>query len=313
MNGYLKLTAALAAFALLLVVMGLGTQGSVHAAPGDFTIPNKYLCSLPTCATGANPTNTSGNIAVEGGGGATLQVLNLDVARVTNVNPRNITEGNGITVVQEFTNPNTDGTPTVNGEIRAFNGNRIQVKYTPDNGFATSDIILVDNVKPTLVTNSPAIPLVVKGNTNVTFSADITDGGSGYTSTKGTSSTTADIDDKNGTPGSLGTDGNTTTPRGGVRLVVAGNVVALGKGDFTKIDGGWTVSKTLGSSDIQNISANIPWYFETRDRSGNSRRSSGSIPMLVGDSIDNGTDGNTADLVVVDRRFLSVGLAYDRL
>ena len=39
----------------------------------------------------------------------------------------------------------------------------------------------MDNVKPVLVTNSPAIPLVVKGGVNVTFSADITDGGSGYT------------------------------------------------------------------------------------------------------------------------------------
>ena len=37
----------------------------------------------------------------------------------------------------------------------------------------------MDNVKPTLVTTSPDIPLVVKGGVNITFSADFTDGGAG--------------------------------------------------------------------------------------------------------------------------------------
>ena len=68
-----------------------------------------------------------------------------------------------------------------------------------------------------------------------------------------------------------------TTPVGGVRLVVAGNVVTLGKSNFEAIDGGWRVSAEIGSSAIQNIGANVPWYFETRDRAGNTRRTTGSI------------------------------------
>ncbi len=304
MKGYMKLTAALAAFALMLVVMGLSTQGVVQAAPGDFTIPNKYLCSLAACAT-APATNSSGTIEVEDGTGATLEVLNLDVAKVTTgtapSNPRDITVGDSITVVQEFTSPNADGTPTVAGEIRAFNGNRIQLTYTPASGFATTAIILVDNVKPTLVSNSPTIPLVTKKGVNITFSADITDGGSGYTSTVGTASATADIDDLNATPGALAT-ANATTPIGGVRLVVAGNVVALGKGDFTKIDDGWRVSKSLGSTAIQNIGANVPWYFETRDRAGNTRRTSGGIALK-------GTvaPGGTTVGGITDARFATSG------
>ena len=279
------------AFALaLLVAVGLSTHGSAQAAPGDFTIPNKYLCSLAACATAG--TNASGDIAVEGGLGETLEVLNLDVAKVTGVNPRDVIAGNPITVVQAFTSPNADGTPSVSGEIRAFNGNRIQITYTPTSGFAKTATILVDNVKPTLVTTSPDIPLVTKKGVNITFSAELTDGGSGYTTTVGTSGT-SDIDDLNSTPGALASDTNVDTPRGGVRLVVAGNVVALGKDDFEAIDGGWRVSKEIGSSAIQNIGANVPWYFETSDRAGNERRTSGSISLNGVVTGGNGTGGAT--------------------
>ena len=58
---------------------------------------------------------------------------------------------------------------------------------------------------------------------------------------------------------------------------MAGNNVELGAGDFEKIDDGWRVSKEINSSAIQSISPNNPWYFETKDRAGNVRRTSGSI------------------------------------
>ena len=300
MNRYIKISAALAAFALLLVVMGLSTQGSVNAqtAPGTITVPNKYLCSLDTCTV-----NSSGPITVQDGSGS-LEVLNLDVARVTigtaPSNPRTINVGDTITVVQEFTSPNVDGTPTVAGQIRAFNGNRVQIKYTPTSGFATTATILVDNVKPTLVTNSPDIPLVVKGNVNIVFSADLTDGGASYTSSVGTSGT-SDIDDLNGTAGLLVATTNDSTDVGGVRLVVAGNVVNLTKSNFSAIDGGWQVSAELGSSAIQNIGANVPWYFETRDRAGNTRRSSGSISLKG--AVSTGASGTGG---ITDGRFAGI-------
>ena len=267
MNGYMKLTAALAAFALLLV-MGLSIQPAVHAQAITITTSNAYVCSN-TAAQGC--TQNTSDIGLTTGGSGDIEVKNLDVAEVDGVNPKTYTTSATLTFVQEFS-----GSPA--NEIRAFNGNRIQLMHTPTSGFATFKTITVDNVKPTLVVQSPSSPLVVKGNTDIIFSADITDGGSGYTSTVGTTSTTADIDDKNGTPGSL-PDGGGTTDVGGVRLIVAGNVVDLGKSSFTKIDGGWTVSATILSSAIQNIGANTPWYFETRDRAGNTRRTSGSIAL----------------------------------
>ena len=67
------------------------------------------------------------------------------------------------------------------------------------------------------------------------------------------------------------------TKKGGIRLVVAGNVVELVENDFTKIDGGWTVSKTVNSNAMQSIAPNVPWYFEVRDRANNSRRTSGTV------------------------------------
>ena len=262
-------------------------------APGTITVATSdYVCSLATCATAG--TNSTGAIAVQDGTGD-VEVLNLDVARVTGINPRTVGIGTAITVVQEFTSLDANGLPDTDGEIRAFNGNRIQIMFEPDSGFATTKIITVDNVQPILVTSSPAIPLVVKGGVDVTFSADLTDGGSGYTAKVGTSGTT-DIDDLTGTPGLLAAGTNDTTPRGGVRLVVAGNVVALGSGDFEAIDGGWRVSKTLGSSAIQNIGANVPWYFETRDRAGNTRRTSGGI-ALQGEVADGATG-------ITDTRFI---------
>ena len=64
---------------------------------------------------------------------------------------------------------------------------------------------------------------------------------------------------------------------GGMRLVVAGNVVKLTKSNLTEISGGWQVSVTLNSTVLQDISANVPWYFETKDGAGNSRRTSSNV------------------------------------
>ena len=129
------------------------------------------------------------------------------------------------------------------------------------------------------MSTSPDVPLVVKGGVDITFSADITDGGSGYTNKVGAGNDNDnDIEDLNGTPGAVPADGG-ETDAGGVRLIVAGNVVGLSASNFEAIDGGWRVSVELGSSAIQNIGANVPWYFETRDRAGNTRRTSGTIAV----------------------------------
>lgn len=185
-------------------------------------------------------------------------------------------------------------------QVKGFHGHRIRIAYSSGTGsIGTDTSVRVDDVKPVLVSNSPSIPLIVRGNTDITFSADITDALAGYTSTN---TATAGINKSTGTPGTLGAAGSASTPKGGVRLVVAGNVIELDNTNFTKIDGGWRVTKTLGSSALQNISTNIPWYFETRDRAGNTRRTSGSIS---GSASGGGAVAGSAPAAntIVDRKF----------
>ena len=91
------------------------------------------------------------------------------------------------------------------------------------------------------------------------------------------------------------------TDKGGVRLVVAGNVVGLAEGDFTKIDDGWRVTKTLNSSSIQTIGANVPWYFEARDRANNSQRTSGAVSGSAG--AGSGVTTGSPTPTIVDNRF----------
>ena len=67
-------------------------------------------------------------------------------------------------------------------QVKGFNGNTIQVSFTPATGgtFAVIKKVTVDNGKPILVSTSPEPGLIVKGGVDITFSADITDGGAGF-------------------------------------------------------------------------------------------------------------------------------------
>ena len=284
-----RLLTGVVALALLLGGFGL-MQSSAQAQAAATLTADSYLCSVATAEDVAASTCDAQTTVVLDGSTGDIIVTNLDVAEVSGSNPRTIASDDEITMVQQFTDANDDGAPDNPGEIRAYTGNRIQLMHRPTSGFAITKIINIDNVDPLLVTNSPEIPLVVKGGVNITFSADITDGGSGYTGKVGAGNDN-DIEDLNGTAGTVPADGGTTDP-GGVRLIVAGNVVGLGASNFEAIDGGWRVSAELGSSAIQNIGANVPWYFETRDRAGNTRRTSGSIAVsgAVGQNTVTDTD-----------------------
>ena len=197
-------------------------------------------------------------------------------------------------------------------QVKAFNGNSIQVSFTPATGgtFATIKKVNVDNGRPILVSTSPEAGLIVKGNTDITFSADITDGGAGFDSAFSNLVDGNERGIKNdlSPSGLLNTETDTVnnvTKEGGVRLVVAGNVVSLVEGDFTKIDGGWRVTKTLNSTAIQSIGPNVPWFFETRDRANNSQRTSGVISRSAGADSGAGpvTTGDARDAVIVDSKF----------
>ena len=280
-------------FALALLLGGFGLmQQSAQAQAATLTV-DSHLCSVPT-ATSTADCDFQTDVTLTGSTGE-ISVKNLDVAEVTGANPRTIDSGDTLTMVQQFTDTDNDGLPDAgaDGEIRAFTGNRIEITHRPESGFAISKTITIDNVDPLLVQTSPDIPLVVKGGVNITFSADVTDGGSGYTDDADAIHALTDQ------PGALAAGTNDETDAGGVRLVVAGNVVTLGKSNFEAIDGGWRVSAEIGSSAIQNIGANVPWYFETRDRAGNTRRTSGSIALS-----GTVTPGGTGTGGIIDARFI---------
>ena len=149
--------------------------------------------------------------------------------------------------------------------VRGFNGNTISITYESTGGaLPESTTILVDNVNPNLVTLSPTVPLIVKGNVDITFSADVTDGGAGFpTGNTATGSGQGTI--------------HTAIDNGSIKLVVAGNDIDLKSTNFTKIDDGWRVSSIVNSRNIQNISVNSPWYLVVTDRAGNVRRTPGSV------------------------------------
>ena len=309
-----RLLTGVVALALLLGGFGL-LQDTAQAqdVPTGKTISGSggtiYICTDRDCDvySATNTTGTDNLFGVAFVGGGTTKIQNLDLPRVVHK-----TEATRDAVDDEDDTNNIDGpdanpktleanTATIVGvhessgltdtdelvEVKAFHGNRIQVTYTPpaaEGAFATIRTVVVDNVKPQLVADSPSVPLIVTSGVDLVFSADVTDGTSGYNTDI---ESDAAVHLQEGTEGVLN-DARNNTLRGAIRLVVAGNNVSLGKGAFTAIDNGWRVSKTVNSSAIQSIGANIPWYFETRDRAGNVTRTSGSISS-TGTSVDTST------------------------
>ena len=288
-------------FALALLLGGFGLLQETAQAQNAKVVSSEssaiYICTDRDCVlaaadgTGADDTAHDNVFDLNfAAASATNPVIihNLDLPRVSDqldagdtdenrgpdANPKAVTSGTA-TIMGVHKSSGLDDTNAV--MIKAFNGNRIQVTFTPEGGqFATIKTVIVDNVKPALVTTAPDIPLITSDGVDLVFSADVTDGGSGYT---GTNTATAGIHLLDGTAAPLvpRAPGANGTPHGGIRLVVAGNNVELGMSDFEAIDGGWRVSKTINSTAIQSISANNPWYFETKDRAGNVRRTTGSI------------------------------------
>lgn len=171
-------------------------------------------------------------------------------------------------------------------EVKAFHGNRVGITHQGHgaNPFGGIEYVVIDNVMPALEIHAPAQPLYAKGGVDITFIAEFTDEDSGFTE---------DVADLTGfaltdTPGLLHPEsGDHETHEGGVRLVVAGNVVNLDETHLTRIPGGWRVTRTLYSTTIQSIAAHVPWYVEVADRAHNTRRMDGAI---TGETAAGGTD-----------------------
>ena len=308
-----RLLTGVVALALLLGGFGL-LQDTAQAQTAPITGKHIegaggaiYICTDRDCDL-YSATNTTGDdnlFSVDFGAEGTTMIQNLDLPRVVHrteatrdadsndnpdddidgpdANPKTLVGNEAVIVGVHESSGLTDTDAIV--EVKAFHGNRIQVTYTPpaaEGAFATIRTVTVDNVKPQLVADSPAVPLIVTSGVDLVFSADITDGTSGYNGDL--NATTGAVHTLEGDELPL-TETLNDTMRGAIRLVVAGNNVSLGKGAFTEIDNGWRVTRTINSSAIQSIGANIPWYFETRDRAGNVTRTSGSISSS-GNAVD---------------------------
>ena len=330
MNRYVKISAALAAFALLLVVMGLSTQGTVNAVsdgPLSVVVMSDFetaegaeaggiVRSTYICSKNCEAEDTVFMITVNGDDGSPLSnavvtIHNLDLSSVEDevegydhdssdttpgidlgrpdANPKTIVLPAGVATVTAVhqssglrdnrfcettpaddlpdcvTEPRTEGNQY---QIKAFNGNRIQISHTPNQQLGRRVQVVVDNVDPTIVVQSPATDLVTKGGVNVTFSADVTDTGAGF------KSDAADVLLSNNAED---TDDDAVDVKGRIQLYVGINQVALKSGDFEEIDGGWRVSKAVNSSDIMGLSSKVPWYFSVEDLAGNTKVSAGNL------------------------------------
>jgi len=150
-----------------------------------------------------------------------------------------------VQVVEQATAVNTATglTAAASKVIPGFEGDEITVSYTP---FAKS--LTVDNIGPTLSNSTPAYKAVTKVG-SITFSADITDTGSGFTTSS------SSIDDFDAEYGQLS-------------LTLLGAVINKKDLVYTKIDDGWNVSLTtsLGAS---GTSTSVPWKITAIDRAGN--------------------------------------------
>ena len=158
-------------------------------------------------------------------------------------------------------------------QVKAFHGNRISVSFSRTGQLGFSDTLTVDNVGPNVLLIAPDVNLVTKESVNITFSADITDGGAGFDSDK------EDLADSNNHAIAEETNGNLThmSVKGRIQFFVGQESVRLNSSNFTAIDDGWRVSKTLGSSDIQNLGDRVSWYFSAEDLAGNEKSSSGNL------------------------------------
>ena len=299
MKGYWKLTAALAAFVMLFIAVGVSTQGTAFADAGvTLTVTptsgstltsdgklNDTICSNSGIAGSAClAADGTFTITVHNSAAATqalvietitVSVKNVDLATVTpptgvDSNPKTITlvetgvdthifsrlvrskhASTGLTAdVTNKPTPLADDVGTV--EVKAFTGNTLTATYNPVGSLGITKSIKVDNVKPTLLTSSPTSNLIIKGNTTVVFTADVTDSEADFP-----------------TKASNVNANNTAGTKGRVQLFVGTSAVTLPDSAYTAITDGWRVSASFNSNDIANIAAKVPWWIQAEDLAGN--------------------------------------------
>jgi len=172
-------------------------------------------------------------------------------------------------------------------ETKAFSGNTLTATYKPTGTLGISKSISVDNVKASVVKNSPADDLIIKSNKTINFNLDVTDTGAGFPSKS-----------------SSIVSNNAADTKGRIQLYIgksAGSVgkVTLPSTAYTAATNGWTLNADYSSTDIANIGPKVPFWVEAEDLAGN-------VQTLGG-----GYKGNTTSqgltTTVVDTSLIGMG------
>jgi hypothetical protein len=145
--------------------------------------------------------------------------------------------------------------------VAVFAGQTLAGAYTPTGGLGESASVSNDEVKPTVLSSSPAADLVTKKKQTIIFTADISDGGAGFP---------AKVAD-------LVTNNNTAGNKGDIKLSLGTQVVNLKAANFTAITDGYQLNASFTSDALLNLANKLPWWITAEDMAGNAQMIGGKI------------------------------------
>jgi len=172
-------------------------------------------------------------------------------------------------------------------ETKAFSGNTLTATYKPTGTLGISKSITVDNVKASVVKNSPTDDLIIKSAKTINFNMSVTDTGAGFPSKS--SSIVAN---------------NTAGTKGRIQLYIgmsAGGVgkVTLPTTAYASTTDGWTLNADYSSTDIKNIGPKFPFWIEAEDLAGN--------VQTLGGGYKGNTTAEGTTTTVVDTSLIGMG------
>lgn len=243
-----QFAAGFLALAVLLGGIGILSKDTANAGL-TLTVSSKYAVKDGTFTVTIVDTETSG---VSNGTASSPTTVNVTVKNknrniTATMTPKDASDSDASTFTMTVTVKEVAAAVVTSGSevIPGFEGDEIEVIYSP-----FSRTVLVDNINPTISASTPSKGAVSKVG-SITFSADITDTGSGFNATK------SKIDDFSATHGKLS-------------VTVLGAAISGSDLTYTAIDDGWNISYSvsLGSSGADVA---IPWSIVAIDRAGNTK------------------------------------------
>jgi hypothetical protein len=243
-----QFAAGFLALAVLLGGIGILSKDTANAGL-TLAVSSKYAVKDGTFVVTIVDTETSG---VSNGTASSPTTVNVTVKNKNRnisvtMTPKDASDSDASTFTMTVTVKEVAAAVTTSGSevIPGFEGDEIEIIYSP-----FSRTVLVDNILPTISGSTPSKGAVAKVGSQ-TFSANITDTGSGF------NTSSSKIDDFSATHGKLS-------------VTVLGAVISGSDLTYAAIDDGWNVSYSvsLGSSGSDVA---IPWSITAIDRAGNTK------------------------------------------